>query len=183
MPQRYRAVFSIKRWFVRNGRFPLIRRLRRQLPPRGKPLEKTAGAAFDRKPSPGQGKVPPLAADEAEAVPLHKANGFIGSLPGIPVVPGSFFDKAMVCAGRKIPPHLSPAATASPRGKPLEKTAGAAFDRKPSPGQGKVPPLAADEAETVPLHKANGFIGSLPGTLWCRFLFLQQQKSRAVPFG
>ena len=47
---------------------PLISRLRRQLPPKGKPLEKTDGSASDQKPFPGRGRCRE-AADEVEDIP------------------------------------------------------------------------------------------------------------------
>nr|WP_158097875.1 hypothetical protein [Anaerofilum sp. An201] len=54
-------------------------------------MEKTAGAAFDRKPSPGQGKVPPLAADEAEAIPAAQSEWFYRQFARHPCGTGQFF--------------------------------------------------------------------------------------------
>ena len=67
--------FSLSKrgWLALCISIPLIRRLRRQLPPRGKPLAKPSGAAVRPKAFPWLGKVPrPSGADEVEAAPLHK---------------------------------------------------------------------------------------------------------------
>ena len=117
-------------------RLPLIRPLRGQLPPRGKP---TVRQVF-----PWQGKVPrPSGADEVETVPFcprYKAYVYFGKRKAparmnrrFGLLEKMFLQKSV--HGAKTSPHQSPAGTASPQGE----ASGAASL-----------PLASDEVEAFP---------------------------------
>ena len=115
--------FAERGWFVRRGSSPLIRRLRRQLPPQGGSLWGEAPVLCPIGSLPlARGRCPE-GADEVEAVPLHRGECSLSTAKMAALQKAQngrgLGEEGWFVREGKLSPHPSPAATASPQGGSL----------------------------------------------------------------